>query len=441
MIRSNELRDIDLGARTAAASGAGQISFALVLTVSLYFLWGMAHNLNDILIAQFKKAFTLSDLQASLVQSCFYVAYLIMPIPVALFMQRFGYKAAVIMGLVLYGTGALLFWPAAESVQYANFLLALFVIACGLTFLETSGLGIVAALGSPERLEWRINLASAFNPLGSIVGILLGRQFIFSGIELSGAERAAMDGTALASYRAAEAHTVQLPYAIIGCTVLAWAVMVACTRFPAAVQTADRGSPLDGLRALLRSRMFVLGVATQFLYVGTQIGIWSFLIRYAQQNVPGMPEQAAALYLTLSLVVFMAARFIATFMLRFYSSAQLGAAFAAASVVLTGAAVLAPGHLGLLSLVGVSFFMSVMFPAIYSIGLAGNSAHAKPASALMIMSITGGAVLSAAMGAISDHWSIALAYIVPLISFVAIFAYCATAARIGIAGTAGPATH
>jgi FHS family L-fucose permease-like MFS transporter len=317
----------------------------------------------------------------------------------------------------------------------------LFVIACGLTFLETSGLGIIGALGSPERLEWRINLASAFNSLGSIVGILLGRQSIFSGVELTEAQRAAMDSAALASHRASEAHAVQPPYAIIGITVLAWAIMVACTRFPASAAATDRGSPFAGLRALLRSRMFVFGVITQFLYVGTQIGIWSFLIRYAQQTVPGMPEQTAALYLTLSLVVFMIARFISTAMLRYYSSAQLGAAFAAASFVLTGVAVTTPGYSGLFALVGVSFFMSVMFPAIYSIGLAGNSQYAKPASALMIMSITGGAVLTAAMGAISDHATIALAFVVPMASFAVIAAYCGAVVYAHLSGTTIGAAH
>lgn len=423
------------------ASSPKAASVALVLTVTLYALWGMAHNLNDILIAQFKKAFELSDLQSSLVQSCFYVAYLIMPIPVALFLQRFGYKRGVITGLCLYGAGALLFWPAADSLTYAAFLGALFVIACGLTFIETSGTGIVVVLGSPQRAEWRISMAQAFNPVGSILGILVGRQFIFSGVETSPAQRAAMSAGEWASYRAAEAHAVQWPYAVIGLVVLTVATLIALVRFPAAATATHHGSPFAGLGKLLRSRLFVTGVIAQFFYVGTQIGVWSFLIRYSQRTEPGTPEKTAALYLTASLICFLVGRFCTLGLLRRYSSAQIGMVFAATNIALTTVAILVPGHLGILALVAASFFMSVMFPAIYAIGLHGNDEYSKPASALMIMSITGGAVLTALMGAISDRWSIATAYTVPLMGFFVVFAYCSAAVRAGRVGAAVSLAH
>jgi FHS family L-fucose permease-like MFS transporter len=301
-----------------------RIGAALVLTVCLYALWGMAHNLNDILITQFKKAFALSDLQSSLVQSCFYIAYLVMPIPVALFMQRFGYKRGVIAGLCLYGVGALLFWPAAEMVTYGAFLAALFIIACGLTFLETAGTGIIVVLGAPERAEWRINVAQAFNPLGAIAGVLVGRQFIFSGADITPADRAAMAPDAFVALRAAEAHAVQLPYLIIGLVVLIVALLVAVTPFPASASATHRSAPSNGLGKLLRSRLFVFGVVAQFFYVGTQIGVWSFLIRYAQQAAPGTPERLAALYLMTSLVCFLVGRFGTLLLLRRFSSAQIG---------------------------------------------------------------------------------------------------------------------
>jgi len=412
------------------------VNAALVLTVLLYALWGMAHSLNDILIAQFKRAFYLSDLQASLVQSSFYIAYLVMPIPVALFLQRYGYKAGFIVGLTMFGVGALLFWPAAEILTYGAFLGALFVIACGMTFLETAGTGIVVVLGAPERAEWRINLAQAFNPIGSIFGVLLGRQFILSRESLPPVGTIPDNGL-----RVAEAQAVQMPYLLIALAVFAVAIMVAVTRFPVAATRVERDSPFSGLATLLRSRLFVAGVATQFFYVGTQIGMWSFLIRYAQHALPGTSDHDASVYLTVSLVLFLAGRLTVLALLRYWSSAQIALVFSGFAAVLTGVSVLVPSGLGLFALVGVSFFMSVMFPAIFAIGLHGNAAHSQAGAALMIMAIVGGAVLTAAMGAISDEATIAHAYFVPLTGFVIVFLYCGYALRRGLTSATPVAGH
>lgn len=424
------------GVARAPRSG---LTFALILTVCLYALWGMAHNLNDILIAQFRKAFELNDLQSALVQTAFYLPYLVMPIPVALFLQRYGYKRGVITGLTLYGLGAILFWPAAEMVTYGAFLGALCIIGCGLTFIETAGVGIIVVLGDERSAEWRINLAQAFNPMGSIIGILVGRQFIFSGDTTDAAERAALTPDALAALRAAEAQAVQMPYLVIALVVLTVAALVAATRFPKAATETSVDSPFAGLRHLLKSRIFCFGVLAQFFYVGTQIGMWSFVIRYAQQNVPGMAEREAALYLTASLVLFLVGRFFTLALLRRYSSAQIAMVFAGAASLLTATAIASPGQFGLFCLVGVSFFMSIMFPGIYAIGLHGNAAYSKPASALMIMSIVGGALLTALMGAISDASTIATAYLVPLVGFVVVLTYCTAAVRMGRVGPAATA--
>lgn len=374
-------------------------------------------------------------------QSCFYVAYLVAPIPVMLFLQRFGYKKGVIAGLSLYATGALLFWPAAQRVTYGAFLGALFVIACGIVFLETAGTGIIVTLGAPERAEWRINVAQAFNTIGAITGVLVGRQFIFSGHELTAAERAGMSPAAFDAWRTAEAHSVQMPYLVIAIVVLAIAALVAATRFPASATQVDGGSPLGGLRHILKSSLFRFAVVAQFFYVGTQIGMWSFLIRYSQHAVPGTSDRQAALYLTGSLVLFLAGRFGTLLLLRRFSSAQIGLVFAGVAAVLTAIGVAAPRPLGIAALVLVSLFMSIMYPGIYAIGLSGNEAHSKPASALMIMAIVPGAVLTAAMGAISDRTTIALAYTVPLVGFVVVFAFCLTAVRQGRTGAAAFVTH
>lgn len=391
---------------------------AMALTTSLYLLWGMAHNLNDILIAQFKRAFDLTNLQAGLVQSAFYCAYLVMPIPVSIFMHRFGYRNSVIAGLTLYGIGALLFWPAAEVLQYGFFLGALFVIACGIVFLETSGMAIMSVLGSEKYLEWRINFASAFNPVGSICGIFIGQTFIFSDTELSASQRAALLPDQMAAYASAQAHAVVGPYMSIGAVVLFWALLVKFAPYPKAVDETKRDFNLfSGLSTLLASPRFSMGVLTQLAYVGTQIGCWSFLILYAGHALPGLSDKAAAGYLMGSLAAFMIGRFLATFLLRWFSNAQLCAVAAAANIGLCLVVVLVGGAAGLWSLVAVGFFMSVMFPAIYTMGLQGHRAHTPLGSALMIMSIIGGAIITALMGAVADKVSITAAYAIPLICF------------------------
>lgn len=426
------------GTTTVTTAKIGRM--ALILTIALYALWGMIHNLNDVLIAQFKRAFSLSDLQSSLVQSSFYCAYLIMPIPVAMFLERFGYKRGIIMGLIIPAVGFLLFIPAADAVSYRAFLGALFVVACGMTFLETSGTGVIVVLGAPEQAEWRINLAQAFNPVGSIIGILIGSFLIFSN-DATGASAALSESARIASVQA-----VKGPYMGIAATFLSVACLVAITRFPPAAvegtpKGAEAGATLDGFKALLRSRTFVFAVIAQFFYVGTQIGVWSFLIRYVQHAMPQVTLREAGLCLSVSLGCFLVGRFFTLLLLRRYSSAQICRTYAAIAACLTGIGILFPGPVGIVSLVCTSLFMSIMYPGLYAIGLHGNQAQSKPASALMIMAIVGGAVLTAAMGGISDASTIAHAYVVPFIGFLVVFACARYAVRSGIVGPATMGGH
>ncbi len=411
---------------TVARSNLARTALApLVLIVSLFFLWGMANNLNDILIKQFKKAFELSDLQAGLVQSAFYLGYFVFAMPAAMFMRRYSYKAAVVLGLLLYGAGALLFYPAAQGQTYALFLLALFVIASGLAFLETTANPLVTVLGPPEGAARRLNLAQAFNPLGSITGVLIGQHFIFSGVEHSPAELAAMAPAVRQAYFATEAAAVQAPYLVIGVVVLLWALMVALVRFPVTrVVGAGIASGRAKFRDLLRHRRFLFAVVAQFFYVGAQVGIWSFLIRYLQDAVPGTPEKTAASYLMVSLVLFMAGRFIGTALLRYLAPARLLAGFALANLLLCALATALPGWTGLYALVLASLFMSVMFPTIFALGLDGlGDDERKLGSSLLVMAIIGGALLTALMGALSDAAGIHWAMSVPALCFAVILAF------------------
>jgi FHS family L-fucose permease-like MFS transporter len=396
---------------------------AFALIIGLFLLWGIANSLNDILIPQFRKAFALSNLQSGLVQSAFYAGYFFLALPASLFMRRFGYKAAVVLGLILYGAGALLFYPAAGTREYAYFLGALFVIASGLAFLETSANPLVTVLGSPERAAQRLNFAQAFNPLGVLSGILIGRWFIFSGAGETPAQLAAMTPDALDQLHAAEAHAVVGPYMVIAAIVIAWAVLVLVTRFPAVAGTDTQSEGRYG--DLLRHPHYLMGVVAQFFYVAAQVGCWSFMIRYAQQAVPGMGDRAAADVLFWSLVGFTVGRFMGTALMGGMSPIRLMAIFAAANTILTLVAATTGGWTGLLALAATSFFMSIMFPTIFASAIRGLGPLTKAGSSFLVMAIIGGAVFTPVMGHIADVSAIRDAMFVPAFCFAVVFAYAA----------------
>ncbi len=389
-----------------------------VLIVALFFLWGAANNLNDVLIAHFKGLFSLGDFRAGLVQSAFYLGYFCLAIPAALFMRAHGYRAAVLLGLGLYGVGALLFWPAAAALSYPFFLIALFVIASGLAFLETSANPLIARLGSPETASRRLNFAQAFNPLGSITGVLIGRAFILSDAPHT------LD-------RATQAAAVQIPYLVIGIGVLVWAVLIRLAPFPA---IATQPEPNEGVgaaadfAALARTPRFLSGVLAQFFYVGAQVGVWSFMIRYTEVAVPGTRATEAAGYLTASLVVFMLGRFIGAGLMGRIRPLPLLAGFAAAAAACCAFAGLAGGMAGVLALVASSFFMSIMYPTIFAETVDGLGTRTKAGSALLVMAIIGGAIFPAVMGLVSDaSGSIVLAMLVPAGCFLVILLFGLTA--------------
>ena len=395
--------------RHAAPAGKGETASrpALVLVTGLFFLWGVANNLNDILIAHFRHVFALSDFQSGLVQLAFYLGYFCFAIPAALFMRRFGYKAAVIFGLLLFATGALLFWPASIELSYGFFLAALFVIASGLAFLETAANPMVPALGPAETADRRLNFAQAFNPLGSITGVGLGAVLILS----NGAGAAA------------DAASVRLPYMLIAAVVLVWALLLYRTPLPAAA-TRNDDSGIGGLaayRALLGRPRYLAGVAAQFFYVGAQVGIWSYLIRYVGVALPSLSQRDAAWLLTGALILFMIGRFTGSALLARMSGARLMLAFAAINALLCIIAAALGGAIGVGALLLTSFFMSVMYPTIFVLALRDLGPLTKPGASLIVMAIIGGAVLTAAMGLVSDQTgTIKAAMLVPALCFVVV---------------------
>ncbi|MEI9905593.1 MAG: L-fucose:H+ symporter permease [Asticcacaulis sp.] len=342
-----------------------------------------------------------------------------MAIPAGLLMRRFGYKAAVITGLVIFALGAFSFWPGAEIRQYPWLLGALFVIACGLAFLETSANPLMTILGDEKHAAFRLNLAQSFNPLGSLAGIWVGKTFILSGIEK-------LNTTADV---VRETKAVQMPYLVIGLIVLAWAALVILTRFPQAatksVHDADEAKLGAGtaLGGLFKHKAFLMGVAAQFFYVGAQVGIWSYTIHYAQTEI-GITDKAAADYVSAGLVLFAIGRFAGSALMRIIDPSRLLGAFAAINIALTAYAALIGSQYGLYALVASSFFMSIMFPTIFATSLKGLGPLTKTGASLLVMSVVGGGILTAVMGRVSDGTHlIRLAILVPTVCFAVIGLY------------------
>ena len=412
-----------------------------VLVTALFFLWAIPNNLNDILIKQFMTSFQITRFEAGLVQSAFYLGYACLAMPAALLMRRFGYKAGLVTGLFLFGSGAFLFWPAAIVGSYGFFLFALFVIASGLSFLETGSNTFIAVLGDPRTSEQRLNLSQSFNPLGSITGALLGTVFIFSGIELSTQQIDALrvQGT-LTAYLHSETLRVVRPYVVLGVVVWVMAFLILRTKFPHIKEEVQKRDSRDKgkLSDLLHYPHFLQGVSAQFFYVGAQVGTWSFLIQYIQ-DYTYQTEKVAGYLLTGSLVAFAVGRFVATYLMKFFRPARLMGVFGIINMALVLVGVLFPGWVGVGAMFLTSFFMSLMFPTIYALGIKGLGANTKQGGAFIIMAIIGGAAAPPAMGLLYGIWhSMAIAMIVPLICYAVVthYAYYGSRMRVSPAESA-----
>ncbi len=401
------------------------------LVTALFFLWGIPNNLNDVLIRQFMKSFAISRFQAGLVQSAFYIGYFLLAMPAALLMRRLGYKTGFIIGLLLFGLGTFLFWPAAIVGKYGLFLFALFVIASGLSFLETASNPFIAQLGDPQTSERRLNFSQAFNPLGSITGVLIGTVFIFSGVEHSPQQIESLKAQHLYdAYLRSETLRVVTPYLVLGLIAMCWAVLIWRTRFPQ-IQSEHEAASVDHghFRDLLKYPHFLLAVAAQFMYVGAQVGTWSYFIQYVQ-DYTHQPEKVAGYFLTGTLAAFGVGRFTSAYLMRFIPPSKLLGAYALVNFVLMSFGVLRPGWAGMWAVFLTSFFMSLMFPTIFALGLKGLGPNTKIGASLIVMAIVGGAVLTPLMGLIAETYhSIALAYLVPLGAYLFVAGYAFAGAR------------
>ena len=397
--------------------------WGFVLVVSLFFLWALANNFNDILIRQFQKSLGLNRAEAGFIQFVFYIGYFVVALPAGLLMRRRGYRAGILVGLGLYAVGALLFYPASLMLNFGMFLFALFVIAAGAACLETTANAYIGAFGDPETAVQRLNLAQAFNGLGGFIAPIIGGLLIFSGIEHSGATIAAMTPTDLAAYRASEATTVQLPYFLLAGAALTVAAAVALARLPEGRSGTD--APLGGQFAgLLRDRALVGAVIAQFFYVGAQVGIWSFFIDFVKDVIPQVSERNAAFLLSVSLVLFMIGRFSGAALMWRVRPATLLGIYAIANVLLCCLAMTGIGWAALGALMLTSFFMSIMFPTIFALGVADLDTARPLGSSFIIMAIIGGAIFPPLMGLVAEHMGgVPVSLVLPLACFVVIAAY------------------
>lgn len=395
------------------------------LLVSLLFLvWGMANNMNDTLLAAFKRIMSMSDVQTSLVQFSFYGAYFCFALPAALFIRRYSYKSGILLGLAMYAAGTMLFYPAGQAASYAFYLFAIYIMAAGCAVLETTANPYILSMGPQESATRRLNIAQTFNPVGAICGILISRHFILGELNAAdAAERSGMDADALRAVQMHELDAVSGTYMLIGFGLLVLLVVIALVRMPGDRDRSASSGVAECFRRLWGIRRYRYGVVAQFFYVGVQTCVWSFNIRLAMHEL-GLAEKSASTVFLLSILGFTFFRFVFTWLMKYIAPVRLLAAASASALVLTLVVMGASGMAAIVALVLISAAMSLMFPTIYGIALDGIAPEdAKIAASGLIMAILGGALLTPLQAWVSDAAGISVSFAVSALCFVVILLY------------------
>ncbi len=459
------------------------IVWPFILLTTLFFAWALPNNLTDTMLAAFKRIMSLTDSKTAWIQvACYLLGYGCFAIPAALFIKRYSYKSGVMLGLGMYAAGTFLFYPAMQiagwniNVGFLMFLLAIVILFAGLSILETSANSYVCAIGPEETATQRLNFAQSFNPFGAITGVVISQVFILSKLNILNAdERALLSPTELAKVQGAELNAVTMAYMTVGVVIVGLLLAIYLTRMPN-LKEDDKNLDFSGtLKRLKASRNYVWGVIAQFFYVGAQIAVWSFIIRYTMQQLnlesvvaslgreattddiisglrnleplaagfynlfewagldallPRTAEQAGATYYIISLVLFVIVRFISTGLMKYVQPRMLLTILSLLAVLCSLTAIYAEGWMGVYALIGISGCMSLMFPTIYGLGVAGLGEDMKLGGAGMVMAIAGAAVLTQVQGIVSDQsGSIKLAYWVPALAFLLIAYYAAVVCR------------
>jgi FHS family L-fucose permease-like MFS transporter len=411
----------------------------LILVTSLFFLWGLANSLNGTLVKQFQTALDLQRWQANIVETAFYAGYFVMALPAGVVMRRYGYKAGILLGLILYAAGAFLFYPAADVRSYSFFLIALFMIASGIAFLETAANLYVTVLGDPAKGDYRLNFAQSFNGMSIILGPVIGGFFIFSDKEYSQEALAAMPIIESEAIRASHAASVQTPYLLIGCIVAVVAVLFALTKMPELKSTEKVESNVT-IRELLKHKHLVLGIIAQFLNLGAQVTLWGNFVDlkldYAPETNLWIVEQiyqitsdmsatqTASFHASFAFVLFLLGRFLGTFLMGKFKSSHILGIYAIGAVVSLIIAMLGGGIIAVVSLMLVYFFQSIMFPTIFALSCKNLGEGSKLASSLIIMSIVGGSIIPpVAASLFKINTNMALAIPLFCFSYIVFYAY------------------
>jgi len=409
------------------------ILWPFILLTSCFSLWGFANDLTNPMVKAFSKILLMSNFEGSLVQFAFYGGYFVMAFPAAMFIKKFSYNAGILVGLGLYATGSLLFIPASMMMVFWPFLIAYFIITCGLSFMETTANPYILSMGDEETATRRLNFAQAFNPLGSLLGMFTAQQIILARINPASRQvRETMDAESLRTVTQQDLGIIRLPYVAIAVVIVVVFILIAKARMPA---KADRDRTLNlkpTLKRLLSNKRYVSGVIAQFFYVGAQIMCWTFIIHYGTElfTARGMAEQQAEVlsqkYNIVAMVIFCSSRFICTFLLKYISPGGLLMSLAIGGIALTLGTIFIPGIVGLYCLVAISACMSLMFPTIYGIALRGLGDDAKLGAAGLIMAILGGSLMPPLQGAITDlgtvfsFSAVRASFVLTLICFVVI---------------------
>ena len=401
---------------TTSPSGEAGSSRSLIIVTMLFFMWGLLTSLNDVLIPHLKSIYTLSYVQAMLVQFCFFGAYFIVSIPAGALIKRIGYQSGAVTGLIIAAVGCALFYPAAQS-GYALFLFAFFVLAAGITILQVAANPYVTVLGDPKTASSRLTLTQAFNSLGTTVGPLFGSILILSGAALATSDVSLLSATELAAHRAREAAAVQGPYLILAGALLVLAIVFAMARLPKVTHSDDEAtlSGGDGIRSIFQHRNLLLGAVAIFLYVGAEVSIGSFLVNFfGESNIAGLPPAVAGKFVSYYWGLAMVGRFIGFAVMRYVSPGKTLAFNAACSMGLILTAILGHGQLAMWAILGVGLFNSIMFPTIFSMALHKLGKLTGQGSGVLCMAIVGGAIVPFMQGFLADQIGIQLSFYLPM---------------------------
>jgi MFS transporter, FHS family, L-fucose permease len=405
-----------------------------ILITALFALWGFANDITNPMVSAFKTVLQMSNFRASLVQLAFYGGYFTMAIPAALFIRKYSYKTGIMIGLGLYALGALLFYPAAKYQAFEFFLMALYILTFGLAFLETTANPYILAMGDEKSATQRLNFAQSFNPIGSLTGMFIAQKYILEKLNSDDTDASgnslftSLAETEQAVVRTHDLEIIRNPYLYLGIFVLLYFVIIALFKMPKITKTEKSLEPAKFVFArLIKNKNYVWSVIAQAFYVGAQIMCWTFIIQYAERL--GLSKAEAQSYNIVAMVTFLFSRIICTFLLRYIKASKLLFYFALGAIVSTSGTIFIDGMTGLYFLVATSFFMSLMFPTIYGIGLEGLGEDAKLGSAGLVMAIVGGALMPPLQGALIDMGGVGslsgenFSFVLPFICFVVIAYY------------------